>query len=385
MKKILLLGSGELGKEFAISAKRLGCNVIACDKYENAPAMQVSDSFKVLNMLDGNELRNLIRDVNPDYIVPEVEAIRTEELVKLEQEGKNIVPSARAVNMTMNRDVIRDRAAQMGIPTANFYYAVNEDDVKKASEKLGFPCILKPVMSSSGKGQYKILNLDNCTKAWNHAKKNMRGDRLKVIVEEFIEFESEFTLLTVKQKNRDTIYCPPIGHRQINGDYEESWQPAEINNNLLTEAKKISKLITDDLGGEGLFGVEFFLKKKEVIFSELSPRPHDTGLVTLFSQDLSEFDLHLRAILGYPIPNIILLRKGYSTVLKAPLDFKIEKNYIIEGLENAFKINNVDIKLFGKPLAWAGRRLGVILSSNKENGLAAKNLISIKSKDYKNI
>ena len=385
MKKILLLGSGELGKEFAISAKRLGCIVIACDKYENAPAMQVSDSSKVLNMLDGNELRNLVRDVNPDYIVPEVEAIRTEELVKLEKEGKNIVPSARAVNMTMNRDVIRDRAAQMGIPTANFYYAVNEDDVKKASEKLGFPCILKPVMSSSGKGQYKILNLDNCTKAWNHAKKNMRGDRLKVIVEEFIDFESEFTLLTVKQKNRDTIYCPPIGHKQINGDYEESWQPAEIDSNLLIEAKKISKLITDDLGGEGVFGVEFFLKKKEVIFSELSPRPHDTGLVTLFSQDLSEFDLHLRAILGYPIPNIILLRKGYSTVLKAPLDFKIEKNYIIEGLENAFKINNVDIKLFGKPLAWAGRRLGVILSSNKENGLAAKNLISIKSKDYKNI
>ena len=385
MKKILLLGSGELGKEFAISAKRLGCIVIACDKYENAPAMQVSDSSKVLNMLDGNELRNLVRDVNPDYIVPEVEAIRTEELVKLEKEGKNIVPSARAVNMTMNRDVIRDRAAQMGISTANFYYAVNEDDVKKASEKLGFPCILKPVMSSSGKGQYKIQNLDDCTKAWTHAKKNMRGDRLKVIVEEFIDFESEFTLLTVKQKNRDTIYCPPIGHRQINGDYEESWQPAEIDNNLLIEAKKISKLITDDLGGEGLFGVEFFLKKKEVIFSELSPRPHDTGLVTLFSQDLSEFDLHLRAILGYPIPNIILLRKGYSTVLKAPLDFKIEKNYIIEGLENAFKINNVDIKLFGKPLAWAGRRLGVILSSNKENGLAAKNLISIKSKDYKNI
>ena len=385
MKKILLLGSGELGKEFAISAKRLGCIVIACDKYENAPAMQVSDSSRVLNMLDGNELRNLVRDVNPDYIVPEVEAIRTEELVKLEKEGKNIVPSARAVNMTMNRDVIRDRAAQMGISTAKFYYAVNEDDVKKASEKLGFPCILKPVMSSSGKGQYKIQNLDDCTKAWTHAKKNMRGDRLKVIVEEFIDFESEFTLLTVKQKNRDTIYCPPIGHRQINGDYEESWQPAEIDNNLLIEAKKISKLITDDLGGEGLFGVEFFLKKKEVIFSELSPRPHDTGLVTLFSQDLSEFDLHLRAILGYPIPNIILLRKGYSTVLKAPLDFKIEKNYIIEGLENAFKINNVDIKLFGKPLAWAGRRLGVILSSNKENGLAAKNLISIKSKDYKNI
>ena len=385
MKKILLLGSGELGKEFAISAKRLGCIVIACDKYENAPAMQVSDSSRVLNMLDGNELRNLVRDVNPDYIVPEVEAIRTEELVKLEKEGKNIVPSARAVNMTMNRDVIRDRAAKMGISTANFYYAVNEDDVKKASEKLGFPCILKPVMSSSGKGQYKIQNLDDCTKAWTHAKKNMRGDRLKVIVEEFIDFESEFTLLTVKQKNRDTIYCPPIGHRQINGDYEESWQPAEIDNNLLIEAKKISKLITDDLGGEGLFGVEFFLKKKEVIFSELSPRPHDTGLVTLFSQDLSEFDLHLRAILGYPIPNIILLRKGYSTVLKAPLDFKIEKNYIIEGLENAFKINNVDIKLFGKPLAWAGRRLGVILSSNKENGLAAKNLISIKSKDYKNI
>ena len=385
MKKILLLGSGELGKEFAISAKRLGCNVIACDKYENAPAMQVSDSFKVLNMLDANELRNLIRDVNPDYIVPEVEAIRTEELVKLEKEGKNIVPSARAVNMTMNRDVIRDRAAQMGIPTANFYYAVNEDDVKKVSEKLGFPCILKPVMSSSGKGQYKIQNLDDCTKAWTHAKKNMRGDRLKVIVEEFIDFESEFTLLTVKQKNRDTIYCPPIGHKQINGDYEESWQPAEIDNNLLIEAKKISKLITDDLGGEGLFGVEFFLKKKEVIFSELSPRPHDTGLVTLFSQDLSEFDLHLRAILGYPIPNIILLRKGYSTVLKAPLDFKTEKNYKIEGLENAFKINNVDIKLFGKPLAWAGRRLGIILSSNKENGLAAKKLISIKSKDYKNI
>ncbi len=383
MKKILLLGSGELGKEFAISAKRLGCEVIACDNYEKAPPMQVSDKFKILNMLDDTQLRKVIREENPDYIVPEVESIRTEELLRLEKEGNKIVPSGRAVNMTMNRDVIRDRATELGIRTAKYFYAENEDEVKEASKRLGFPCILKPVMSSSGKGQYKIENIDTCEEAWEYAKKNMRGDRLKVIVEEFIDFENEITLLTVKQTNRNTIYCPPIGHTQESGDYQESWQPADVNKNQLNEAKEISKIITDDLGGEGLFGVEFFIKKNEVIFSELSPRPHDTGMVTLFSQNLSEFDLHLRAILGYPIPNIILLRKGHSTVLKTPSNFKGKNEYTIDGLENAFKINNVDIRLFGKKIAWPGRRLGVILSTDRENALAAKKLISIKTKEKK--
>ena len=385
MKKILLLGSGELGKEFVISAKRLGCHIIACDNYANAPAMQMADGFRVFNMLNAKLLRKTVKDTNPDLIVPEIEAIRTEELVKLEKDGIKIVPSARAVNMTMNRDAIRDRAKKLGIKTANFYYAENEKEVKKASEKLGLPCILKPVMSSSGKGQYKIDNSSSYQTAWKHARKNMRGDREKVIVEEFIDFENEITLLTIKQKKSDTIYCPPIGHVQINGDYEESWQPTKVKKELLEKAKIMAKLITDDLGGAGLYGVEFFVKKNDIIFSELSPRPHDTGMVTLYSQNLNEFDLHLRAILGYPIPKISILRKGYSSVIKAPHDIENKTGYNFEGLDNAFRINDVDIRLFGKTLAWPGRRLGVVLSSTRKSAITAKKLISIKTKRERKI
>ena len=290
MKKILLLGSGELGKEFVISAKRLGCTVIACDSYHNAPAMQLADTSKVFDMLDSTKLRNVVEEVSPDYIVPEIEAIRTEELLRLEEKGYTIVPSGKAVNLTMNRDEIRNRASSLGIRTANYKYAVNIHELVSAANDIGYPCVVKPVMSSSGKGQTKINTETDVEKAWIEATKSMRGDRVKVIVEEFIKFNSEITLLTVKQKNNRTIFCPPIGHIQAEGDYIESWQPANIGNALLKDAEAISKIITDDLGGYGIFGVEFFVLDDELIFSELSPRPHDTGMVTMFTQNLNEFD-----------------------------------------------------------------------------------------------
>ncbi len=377
MKKILLLGSGELGKEFVISAQRLGCTVIACDKYENAPAMQVADAAKVFDMLDKNKLRKTVEEIKPDYIVPEIEAIRTEELINLEKKGYSVIPSARAVNVTMNRDSIRDRATQLGIKTAKYKYAINKKELDLAIQEVGLPCIIKPVMSSSGKGQAVIKNSQDSDFAWDFANKNMRGDRAKVIVEEIIKFKSEITLLAVKQKKSKTVFCPPIGHNQEKGDYKESWQPARISEKLLKKAEKISRVITNDLGGNGIFGVEFFVLKNDVIFSELSPRPHDTGMVTLFTQNLSEFDLHLRAILELPVPNITLLRKGFTSVIKTQSQEKKPFQYEIKGLEKALKINNVDIRLFGKPLAWDGRRLGIILSSNKKNVEAAKRFIEV--------
>ncbi len=377
MKKILLLGSGELGKELVISAQRLGCEIIACDFYPNAPAMQVSDSFKVFNMLDAIKLRNVVEEINPDLIVPEIEAIRTEELLKLESQGFNIVPSAKAVNLTMNRDEIRNKAVSLGIKTAKFEYAESIAELNIAVNKIGYPCIVKPVMSSSGKGQTMVKNKTDIDNAWKEAKKSMRGDKLKVIIEEFIKFNSEITLLTVKQKRGDTIFCSPVGHIQKNGDYQESWQPALITDKQKMEVQKISKIITDSLGGYGLFGVEFFLLENEVIFSELSPRPHDTGMVTMFTQNLNQFDLHLRAFLGLPIPNVLLLRRGYSTVITAGENISYNSNYKIEGLDKALMINNVDVRVFGKPAAWQGRRLGVILSSDRENGQAAKRLITV--------
>ena len=377
MKKILLLGSGELGKEFTISAQRLGCEIIACDSYFNAPAMQVANSSKVFDMLDASKLKNVVIETNPDFIVPEIEAIRTEELLKLEEQGFKVVPSARAVNLTMNRDEIRNRANSLGIRTAKYKYATNIEELMNATKSIGFPCIVKPVMSSSGKGQTKLNGYKDVEKAWVEASRNMRGDRSKVIVEEFITFNSEITLLTVRQKLGQTIFCPPIGHIQSEGDYVESWQPCDINENLLKDAQNISKIITDDLGGYGIFGVEFFVLEEEVIFSELSPRPHDTGMVTMFTQNLNEFDLHLRALLELPIPNILLLRKGYSTVIKALDNIPKNSEYKIEGLEKALLLNNVDIRIFGKSKAWSGRRLGVILSSDKENGQAAKRFINV--------
>ena len=381
MKKILLLGSGELGKEFTISAKRLGCEVIACDKYTNAPAMQVADRSVVFDMLDAKKLANLVDEEKPDFIVPEIEAIRTEELLNIEKKGITVVPSARAVNLTMNRDAIRDRAIELGIKTAQYKYAYNLDELDQAIKTLGLPCIVKPVMSSSGKGQTLIKTQEQVTLAWENATKNMRGDRVKVIVEEFINFISEITLLTIRQSNSSTIFCPPIGHQQEQGDYIESWQPENINQNLLSKAKDIAEKITKDLGGNGLFGVEFFITAQDIIFSELSPRPHDTGMVTMYTQNLSEFDLHARAILSYPINNILMLREGYSTVIKANGFEDKNFDYKFSGIEKALELDDVDIRLFGKPKAWNNRRLGVILSKNREIGQKAKSLIFINKKN----
>ena len=380
MKKILLLGSGELGKEFTISAKRLGCEVIACDKYANAPAMQVADSSVVFDMLDAKKLANLVDEIKPDFIVPEIEAIRTEELFNIENKGITVVPSARAVNLTMNRDAIRDRAIELGIKTAKYKYAHSLDELEQAIKTIGFPCIVKPVMSSSGKGQTLIKAQEEVPLAWENATKNMRGDRVKVIIEEFINFISEITLLTIRQSNSSTIFCPPIGHKQEQGDYIESWQPENINQNLLSKAKDIAEKITKDLGGNGLFGVEFFITTEDIIFSELSPRPHDTGMVTMYTQNLSEFDLHARAILSYPINSVLMLRKGYSTVIKANGFEDQNFDYKFSGIEKALELDDVDIRLFGKPKAWNNRRLGVILSKNREIGQKAKNLIFINKK-----
>ena len=381
MKKILLLGSGELGKEFTISAKRLGCEVIACDKYANAPAMQVADNSVVFDMLDAKKLANLVEEVKPDFIVPEIEAIRTEELFNIENKGITVVPSARAVNLTMNRDAIRDRAIELGIKTAKYKYAHSLDELEQAIKTIGFPCIVKPVMSSSGKGQTLIKAQEEVPLAWENATKNMRGDRVKVIIEEFINFISEITLLTIRQSNSSTIFCPPIGHKQEQGDYIESWQPENINQDLLSKAKNISEKITKDLGGNGLFGVEFFITTEDIIFSELSPRPHDTGMVTMYTQNLSEFDLHARAILSYPINSVLMLRKGYSTVIKANGFEDKNFDYKFSGIEKALELDDVDIRLFGKPKAWNNRRLGVILSKNREIGQKAKSLIFINKKN----
>ena len=381
MKKILLLGSGELGKEFTISAKRLGCEVIACDKYANAPAMQVADRSVVFDMLDAKKLANLVDEEKPDFIVPEIEAIRTEELLNIEKKGITVVPSARAVNLTMNRDAIRDRAIELGIKTAQYKYAHNLDELDQAIKTVGLPCIVKPVMSSSGKGQTLIKTQEEVPLAWENATKNMRGDRVKVIVEEFINFISEITLLTIRQSNSSTIFCPPIGHQQEQGDYIESWQPENINQNLLSKAKDIAETITKDLGGNGLFGVEFFITTEDIIFSELSPRPHDTGMVTMYTQNLSEFDLHARAILSYPINNILMLREGYSTVIKANGFEDKNFDYKFSGIEKALELDDVDIRLFGKPKAWNNRRLGLILSKNREIGQKAKSLIFINKKN----
>jgi phosphoribosylglycinamide formyltransferase 2 len=360
MKTILLLGSGELGKEVAISAKRLGQRVIAVDNYENAPAMQVSDAFEVINMLDANELRNIVIKHKPDLIVPEVESIRTETLKEFEKNNIVVVPTAEATYLTMNRDAIRDLVAnELKIRTAQFSYAKNAGELKEACLKMGFPCVVKPVMSSSGKGQSVVKQMKDIDKAWDFACKGMRGDQKKVIIEEFIAFESEITLLTVKQKKGPTIFVNPIGHRQENGDYQESWMPAKIKPTLLLKAKKIAKKVTDRLGGAGLFGVEFFITKNEVIFSELSPRPHDTGMVTLISQDLSEFDLHVRAILGLPIPVINYRGASASAVVLANYE---SSQFTISGLDKALQHKNTDIRVFGKPTTRIGRRMAVALA-----------------------
>lgn len=361
--KILLLGSGELGREFVISAKRLGCHVTACDSYAGAPAMQMADASEVFSMLDGDALRRVVEKHQPDFVVPEVEAIRTEVLAELEAEGVNIVPSARAAQLTMNRDAIRDVAAQeLGLTTSRYQYAESLAEVLAGAEFTGLPCVIKPVMSSSGKGQSTVRSAGELEAAWDYARANMRGDRARVIVEQFVDFDYEITLLTVRTRE-GVIFCPPIGHRQERGDYQESWQPAAMSDAAIGAAQDMARKVVDDLAGNGagygLFGVEFFIKGDEVIFSELSPRPHDTGMVTLISQNLSEFDLHARAILGLPIPNPIRARPAASAVILADRD---SETVSYAGLAEAMA-GGADIRIFGKPTARPYRRMGVALAA----------------------
>ena len=361
MKKVLLLGSGELGKEFVIAAKRAGAYVVACDRYDNAPAMQVADEREIFSMLDGDALTAVVNKHKPDLIVPEIEAIRTERLFDFEKQGIQVVPSARAVNFTMNRRAIRDLASrELGLRTAKYFYAKTFDEFKKAADEIGFPCVVKPLMSSSGHGQSYVHNDDELEQAFKDAMEGSRGDVKEVIIEEFIDFESEFTLLTVTQKNAPTIFCPPIGHVQKSGDYRESWQPYKISEQALAQAQHMADQVTKALTGYGIWGVEFFLTKQgEVIFSELSPRPHDTGMVTLgHTTNLSEFELHFRAIMGLPIADIRLEHAGASAVVLAPIEKKGPLEY---NLVDALKEECTRVRIFGKPEAHPGRRMGVVL------------------------
>ena len=357
--KILLLGSGELGREFVISAKRLGAYVIACDSYDNAPAMQLADAREVFSMLDGDALRAVIEKHKPDHVVPEIEAIRTEVLAEVEANGVHVVPAARAAQLTMNRDAIRDLAAQeLGVRTSRYGYATSLDEVRAAAGDTGFPCVIKPVMSSSGKGQSTVQNADGLEAAWDYAVANMRGDRARVIVEQFIDFDYEITLLTVRHKDGIT-FCPPIGHRQERGDYQESWQPHGMSEAALADAQDMARKVVDNLGGYGLFGVEFFIRGDEVIFSELSPRPHDTGMVTLVSQNLTEFDLHARAVMGLPVPATIRARPAASAVILADRE---SESVSYDGLAEAMA-NGSDIRIFAKPVTRPYRRMGVALAT----------------------
>lgn len=365
-KKILLLGSGELGKELVISLQRLGQYVIAVDSYAGAPAMQVAHEFEVINMLDGKELDRIVEKHKPDLVVPEIEAIRTERFYDYEKKGITVVPSARAANFTMNRKAIRDLAAkELKLRTAKYEYATSLEELKKATAVIGIPCVVKPLMSSSGKGQSVIKSEVDIEKSWNYAVEGSRGDIVEVIVEQFIKFNSEITLLTVTQKNGNTLFCPPIGHRQERGDYQESWQPCAISEKDLKEAQNMAAQVTKALTGSGIWGVEFFLADDGVYFSELSPRPHDTGMVTLAgTQNFSEFELHARAILGMPIPSIQLQKSGASAVVLATKKGG-EPKY--EGVESVLAEEGVDVRIFGKPDTRPYRRMAVVLASGDKN------------------
>lgn len=365
MKKILLLGSGELGKEFTIAAKRAGQYVIACDKYAGAPAMQVADECEVFSMLDGDALTAVVEKHKPDLIVPEIEAIRTERLFDFEKQGIQVVPSARAVNYTMNRRAIRDLAAkELGLRTAKYFYAKTFDEFKRAADTIGFPCVVKPLMSSSGHGQSYVHNDDELKEAFRDAMEEGRGDVKEVIIEEFIDFDSEFTLLTVTQQHGPTLFCPPIGHVQKGGDYRESWMPYHISDEALKQAEHMADEVTKALTGYGLWGVEFFLTKQgEVIFSELSPRPHDTGMVTLsHCTNLSEFELHFRTVMGLPIPAIHLEHSGASAVVLSPVESDRPLDY---NLNDVCSEDHARVRIFGKPVAHVGRRMGVVVCYDK--------------------
>lgn len=359
-RKLLMLGSGELGKEVIIEAQRLGVETIAVDRYEGAPAMQVAHRSYVIDMLDRKAVREVIEREKPDLIVPEIEAIATAELVKLEEEGYRVIPTARAAQLTMDREGIRRLASEkLGLPTADYRFADDFESFGQAARELGFPCVVKPLMSSSGKGQSVCKSESDLERCWQIAMEGGRVQQTRVIVEQFIRFESEITLLTVRSSS-GTAFCAPIGHIQQDGDYIESWQPHAMSEAQLEESKRIAKAITDELGGAGIFGVELFLAEDKVYFSEVSPRPHDTGLVTLVSQDLSEFALHARAILGYPIPEINVVSPGASRPLKATADLK---DYRIEGVGEALSFPKTQVRVFGKPVTKVGRRMAVALTA----------------------
>jgi len=364
MAKILLLGSGELGKEFVIAAQRIGQTIIAVDSYKNAPAMQVADAFEVINMLDGKSLDSIVEKHKPDYIVPEIEAIRTERFYEYEKQGYTVIPSAKAANYTMNRKAIRDLAAKdLGLKTAEYRYATSAEELKSAVEVVGIPCVVKPLMSSSGKGQSTIKSEADIEKAWNYSQAGSRGDVAEVIVEAFVNFNYEITLLTVTQKNGETLFCPPIGHRQERGDYQESWQPANMKPEHLKTAQDMADKVTAALTGAGIWGVEFFIGNDGVYFSELSPRPHDTGMVTLGNtQNLNEFELHLRAILGLPIGEITQEKIGASAVILAKGD---STNPTFEGVEAISAAPKSDFRLFGKPTSRPYRRMGAVVTYDK--------------------
>ena len=381
MAIIVLLGSGELGKEFVISAKRLGHFVVAVDSYDDAPAMQVADRREVIDMLDTKQLREVLSFWKPNYIVPEIEAIATEVLFEYDTTSV-VVPSARAVNLTMNRDKIRDRAAELGLRTAKFAYAESEQELVDAyNNMLTDKAVIKPVMSSSGKGQSVVdRNTDvdielQVRTAWHYACDNMRGNRQRVIIEEFIDFDSEITLLTIKQHDGPTLFCEPIGHYQERGDYQYSWQPADIGSSNIAQAQAMAKIITDDLGGAGLFGVEFFMTKDGPIFSELSPRPHDTGMVTLQTQRYTQFDLHLRAILGLPIRQEHLnCEEGASAVILADCDIEDSQ---VTGVSDAMELDSIDVRIFGKKVGRKNRRMGVVLGKDLTTTRKAATLIKV--------
>ena len=359
--KILLLGAGELGKELVIALKRMGETVVACDNYANAPAMQVADEFEIFDMLDGDALDKVVAKHQPKLIVPEVESIRTDRFYDYEKEGYKIVPSAKAANFTMNRKLIRDLAAkELGLRTAKYKYASNLEDFSMAVKEIGIPCVIKPLMSSSGKGQSVVKSVSDIEKAFDYAMEGSRGDLKEVIVEEFINFESEITLLTVTQNNGETLFCPPIAHRQERGDYQESWQPCDIRALNLFDAQNMATKVTKALGGAGIWGVEFFIADDGVYFSELSPRPHDTGMVTLAgTQNFTQFELHARAILGYPIPEIIQVRSGVSAVILAEKENQNLPEFT--GVKEVLNGPNRDIRIFGKPTTRPYRRMGVVL------------------------
>ncbi len=363
---LMLLGSGELGREFTIAAKRLGCRIIACDRYANAPAMQLADAFEVFPMLDGKALRSAVEKHKPDVIVPEIEAIDTATLAELESEGWRVAPSAKAVQLTMNRDGIRDFAAkELALVTSKYRFAESREEAESAAQEVGLPCVIKPVMSSSGKGQSTAKRTEDVGAAWDYAVANMRGDRPRVIVEEFVDFDSEITLLTVATKD-GILFCSPVGHRQELGDYRESWQPAALPEGALYSARNQARKIVTALGGHGIFGVEFFVRGDQAIFSELSPRPHDTGMVTLISQFPNQFELHLRAILGLPIPSIELAGPSASAVILAEEE---SDHFSYDGVSDALALGAprrpVDVRIFAKPRTLKNRRMGITLARSE--------------------